>query len=28
LTPIRRVDVPPRDVTAAWAQAQRPRGRA
>ncbi|MBR0950534.1 hypothetical protein [Bradyrhizobium canariense] len=28
LTPIRRVDVTPRDVTAAWAQAQRPRGRA
>ncbi|MET4602315.1 Zn finger protein HypA/HybF involved in hydrogenase expression [Bradyrhizobium sp. JR4.1] len=28
LTPIRRVDVPPRDVTAAWAQAQRARGRA
>jgi Zn finger protein HypA/HybF involved in hydrogenase expression len=28
LTPIKRVDVPPRDVTAAWAQAQRPIGRA
>ena len=27
LTPIRRVDVPPRDVAAAWAQAQRFRGR-
>ena len=27
LTPIRRIDVPPRDVTATWAQAQRPRGR-
>ncbi|MET3994973.1 hypothetical protein QA633_25150 [Bradyrhizobium barranii] len=28
LTPIRRIDAPLRDVTAAWAQAQRPRGRA
>ncbi|MGY3233605.1 hypothetical protein ACVWZ4_005861 [Bradyrhizobium sp. USDA 4472] len=28
LTPIKRLDVPPRDVTAAWSQAQRPRGRA
>lgn len=27
LTPIKRLDVPPRDVTRAWAQAQRPRGR-
>jgi len=27
LTPIRRLDVPPRDVSKAWAQAQRPRGR-
>jgi hypothetical protein len=28
LTPIRRIDIPPRDVTVAWAQAQRQRGRA
>lgn len=29
LTPIKRIDVPPGDVKAAWAQAQqRPRGRA
>jgi hypothetical protein len=28
LMPIQGVDVPPRDVAAAWAQAQRPRGRA
>jgi hypothetical protein len=27
LTPIRRIDNPPHDVTAAWARAQRPRGR-
>lgn len=27
LTPIKRVDVPPRDVAVAWAQAQRMRGR-
>lgn len=27
LTPIKRVDVPPRDVAVAWAQAQRLRGR-
>jgi len=27
LTPIKRIDVPPRDVAIAWAQAQRPRGR-
>jgi Zn finger protein HypA/HybF involved in hydrogenase expression len=28
LTPINRIELPSRDVTAAWAQAQRPRGRA
>lgn len=27
LTPVRRVDVPPRDVAVAWAQAQRSRVR-
>lgn len=27
LTPIRRIDVPPRDVAVAWALAQRPRSR-
>jgi hypothetical protein len=27
LLPIKRVDIPPHEVTAAWAQAQRPRGR-
>jgi hypothetical protein len=28
LTPIKRIDVPPIEVATAWAQAQRPRGRA